>query len=1071
MAIGTQINTENTSNFEFLDGINLKKSQLNIVVQVGLLSIKSRAQFVASYVDNFANNPFTPAPGGKENESFVNQKLLENNKSSTLSSSSVGVSNQHIVCSGAPYSTFIEGTLLPEKHPYYNLIAGPSDAPVFEANSTLQYNEAQPQIFSQQYPKNKSQESIIFNKLGNVFIPSTTLTSNLVAAAQPQTLLSYNIWKIDNIPIDRGLGISSSYFDFQQYLGFVPKDGAPIDRVQPYAQTVSFSDTAAIQVFSSNAQVSLTRYYPIAKDYAHLPQTEFLIYDSATQETPSLRKVPVGLYEKNAPAVGFVINLKSVILNNSQPTGAEGVVDVPQILISWGNVDFQPQQKRQSDKTQVINKYTLKLSANDVPKVYFDVSSSEIINNTITANAKVVSVPNLKNLNFVDRNSGSKTQNDLSIYVYYIGPFMLIGNSSNPSEWATIAAPKLNPQNAKSSNGEDTITYKHQLNEESKVRIEAQFVNFIYTYGPPLFSPYDANNIKQFTKELPNALNYISGKVPASEQELDVPDLLLKNSVKTFQSAEENQETFAQKNKNNPNAGEFIPMIYVDARAVIKKENFQYYVAKQSVSQNPYKATFPENLGGLTFSKFMPVNAPEPKISDSYVNYNIKLKSGANITEILSNAVASLRIAKKIDGSSLSYVDSDLDISFVNLNKTEDGLKVLQFLRQNIVCIRVWSGYDTVKVFFEGMINSVEVSEGLDKTRINVKAKDLLYHLFEKDETMILSTIQMRFPGMRYKNVINQLVYFSELYNHFQYDLGDPEDNQTIAYQLKYNKLYTLPKIDTSFLNISSLGALQVVPYSTKDNYFSVLKTIKNLSINISTKPGQNIRFDMPIFYWYASVPGLDGIKMSSRTLPKDKDIFYITSRNISEKMINDISELHGFLRTNDGFESSSESTNLFRKGFYRFIDNQGKMNVVDTFNQGDLAASEVLIKNGTINIDGLESYVGYEKIVMFDNPPADFSEVQQRPSLLPQNQYAQFWVDRTFQAGFTNVFEQITLKAYVTEPLKEWGSFQVAYENENVFSLMPDLYLYNSVNYEFNINENLIEVVVGASKKPIQAL
>lgn len=1072
--IGTSVDTTNTSNFQFLDEINLKKSQLNIVVQLGLLSIPSRGQFVGSYVDNFANNPFQPVPGGKVNESFANQKILENAKSSTLTSSSVGVSNQHIICSGAPYSTFVEGTLEPGQiHPYYNLIAGPSDAPFFEYTSTLNYLNAQPESFSQIYSKNKSQESILFNKLGNVFIPSTTLTSNLVAAKNLNALISYNIWSVDNIPIDRGLGISSSYFNFQQYLGFVPKDGAPVDRVQPYAQTISFSDTAAIQVFSSEAQVSLTRYYPIAKDYAHQEKCEFLIYDSATQDSPSLRNVKAGLYYPDAPAVGFVINLQSVLLNNSQPTGSEGVVNVPQILISWGNVNFEPSQVKKSSKNQVINKYTLRLTANDIPKLYFDVSSSEIINNTITANAKVVSLNNLKNLNFVDRNSGSKIQNDLSIYVYYVGPYLYIGNSSNPSEWSTIAAPVLSPQNSNSVNGVDQITFKHKLDTQSQIRIEAQFVNFLFTYGPPLFSPYDPNNIKQFAKNLPNALNYISGEVPAADDEVDVPDLLFKNSVRTFESSEENQQTLKEKNKNTKDLSEFIPMVYIDARAVIKKDNFQYTVEilSKEIPKNPFKATMPENLGGITFSKFMPTSAPEPKILDSYVNYNLKLKSGADISSLLSSSINSLQITKRIDPRTLSRLESNLGINFLNLNKTEDGLRILQFMRQNIVCIKVLAGYDTLNVFFEGMIKSVKASEGLDKTVIEVAADDLLDKLFVNDETMIISTVHMRFPGMRFKNIINQLVYFSELHNHFEYRLGNEEDNQTIAYELKYNELYALPKIDTTFLQIGSLGALQVAPYSTTDSYFSVLSTIKNLSINITPKPGENKRFDLPIYYWYASLPGKNGIIMSSRTLPKDKDIFYLTSRGISEKMINNISELHGFLRTAEGFISESSSTNLFREGRYRFVDVQGKMNNIIIKNKKDEKLSKKLKKDGTLNIDGLESYVGYEKIILFDDPPADFSEVQIRRSLLPANKYAEFWVTRIFESGFTNVYEQIRLKAYVTKPLKEWGCFQVAYESDNALSTLPDLYLYDSVTYSFKIEENLIEVDVGASKKPLQTL
>ena len=245
MAVGTEIQTPQNDNFGFLETTNLKTSQLNIRVEVGYLNIPSRAGFVAAYVENFSESQFYPTPSGKLGQSFAANSVLNPNKSQTLSSTVNGVMNQHFEVTGAPYCTFVEGTLEPSTvHPYYNLIKGPEDAPTYQASSTLQYATSNPAILTQFFQQNYNQESLVFNKVGTPFIPGTTKTSNAVAKkltdGKIKPLTSYNIWEVENLggidPRDElQRQNKTQYFNFQQYLGFLPKPGATLDRVQPYA--------------------------------------------------------------------------------------------------------------------------------------------------------------------------------------------------------------------------------------------------------------------------------------------------------------------------------------------------------------------------------------------------------------------------------------------------------------------------------------------------------------------------------------------------------------------------------------------------------------------------------------------------------------------------------------------------------------------------------------------------------------------------------------------------------------------------------------------------------------------
>jgi hypothetical protein len=1154
MAVGTQIQESNYSNFDFSDSINLKKSQLNIKIELGVLNIKSRSGFQQSYAENISENQFFPLAGGKQAQSFVSNSALNPNKSQTLVSTVNGIMNQHFTVTGAPYCTFVEGTLeAGAEHPYYNLIKGPPTAPFYESSSTLSYAPSNPAILTQFFQQSYNSESLVFNKVGSPFIPGTTKTSNAVdekkKAGAISTITSYNIWEVENLggidPRDpKQRENKTQFFNFQKYLGFLPKPGATLDKIQPYAQTVSFSDTAEIQVFSSNSQVSLRRYYPMSKDYAHESGCKYLIYDSATGSAPELKAEPLKLDKvyytpdpkkpnitKKVPAVGFVLKLSSVVLNNIPPTAAQNnptILAAPQILVSWGKINASEEELKQATKLGEICKYTLKLSANETPTVYFNITDRELTNDVVSANNKSVSLTALKGLASQDGNTGAKSPNDLQIFVYYTGPYMQIGNTPNPGEWQTVAAPDEIPLDNYPGEpaSQPTKKLRHMLDDTSEIRISAQFVNFTFSYGPPLFSPYDPNNINKFSANLANTLNFISGDEPESAEEAQsepsvfngfsvsatartsIAENILNNSILTFGSAEDLDVNVKPDDINNE-ITEINSAAFIDARADISAADFSYDTV---ASGTKFKLTFPKNAGGFTFNNFKPVFAPEPDIKESYTNYEFKIRNSKDtISEILSNSVKSLSLTKKLDEDKNARISSELDIQFLNLNKSESGLKILQFMRQNITTIRVSAGYETLYPFFEGMVEDIKVTEGLSETIVKVQSKDLLQKIFVDDETIIVSTVYMNFQGMRYNKVINQMVYYSELHNHFKYALGDPtaagKDGQTLGYAFNFNEFYRLPPIDVSSLSPKA-ASLKIVPYDDKVNtYYNLLAYIKNLSIQISDGRSQNsVRFDVPIYYWYTSGSGEDkdfqgtkevirgnGIVMSSRTMSKDTDTFYLSKKNISKEMTTDISSLHGMLSGSEAFTSTSKSTNLFRQGKYRYIDSQQKVHTIDVYNEKDIAFYGKLIQNPEeAYIDNIESYIGYPKLIMFDNAPQEFGESQIPNTLIPSNKYAKSWVERIFKSAYTDVYETISLKAFVTKPLKEWGSFYVAFEEDGrLFTFeqgsgriielqddkksgdvrMPDRYLYQSVTYNFDIDKNLITAEIQASKKAIQAL
>jgi hypothetical protein len=261
------------------------------------------------------------------------------------------------------------------------------------------------------------------------------------------------------------------------------------------------------------------------------------------------------------------------------------------------------------------------------------------------------------------------------------------------------------------------------------------------------------------------------------------------------------------------------------------------------------------------------------------------------------------------------------------------------------------------------------------------------------------------------------------------------------------------------------------------------LKTIAKLSIQVNDKPGDNRRFDAPIYYWYTSggnrfsygntfnsSTSINGIIMSSRTLPKDKDVFYLRMGEITDVMTTDINLLHGTLSASNPFQSSSNAENLSSEGLYRFLDIDTKFQVVNYFNPLAFGLSENSLPF-TSSIDSTIGYVGYQRVKLFDSPDQPFStQTSISNVVLPERAIAQDFINRRFAAAYQNVYETISLDGYVTQPLREWGFFAICVENiEN--EIPNERYLYSEVNYNFDIDRNLITVKVNGSRQVAQNL
>lgn len=1068
--------------------------QLNITIDIGYLNIPTKSSGMQFLSENLFSNPFFPPPGGDKGLSY-NPKVLKKFKSANLNPLTNGVRPNNIDPVGAPYCTFIIGSIVPgEVHPYYNLIKGPSDSTYntqsYNATTTTTFTQ-NPSIVQNSYSTNNFNND--FNKLGKPYIPSTDLISPAIQSLTknnsitPQT--TYNIWSVDNLNKDQ--------FTTNLYTGYTPLSGTQSSNLQPYAKTWTYYDTAQVQVYSSNAQVQLTRLYPISKDYVHIPGNQsisssspkYLIYQNQNGQS-NLNNLPVGLKEASS---GFTIDFSSIVVSDSPPisqntTNGNTVYAEPRLFISWGNqldVDIN-NLNNNNPPNNIIQNYVLDLTPNRPPRLYFNTSSAQIQATTNYNNQYFVELKSLQQIATTSKNPNTKDNNKYLLHVHYSGGFLYISNSNDASKFETIGQQNIN--------GLDLI---HNLNNNAKVRINAQQMNFTFGYGPALFNPHDDQNIPGSTYDpyassdpSDNTYNFVQAQfLVGTDDNYTQNDLKLLQS-QLQQSINQNSTTTFQQYNNSTdtanNSNTLVPSshnsICFDARSV--NSNFtvfepEFYSYSNSDSFDNYnllsvKITLPTDLGGHTFNHAHYFNNLPLGINKSYVSYDLTIpdRPDINISQVLSTSVISesFKITKQIKNFQ-TMEQKLLGLKFINLNQTDYGQKIVNFMRKNICAIRVSAGMnnDSQYTYFEGIIQDIKIHDKLDYSEMTLSAQDLMTYLFRDENTSIVSRNSIKFPGMFFSDAIQFLVSNTELYNHFVFDINPKSSFYNFFFDRtrpKSSKINYLPSNTANFLFNNQLSAVSVKAYDTKDNYYKVLETIAQLSVCSPLNQGFDF-FEIPILYWSAGYnnnnDSVDGIVFSTRTDVKDTDNLVLYPSTIADirNSENPNTYLHGHVLAGDqfseGFESNSNAERLHAQGQYRYVDRFNNPKTVYIKNPNAFA------KPVTIDTKG---YVGYNKTAFFNNETesgASSSYFGGKLSyyILADDTAALEYINKFFKAYYANVYENVSLDdVLVTKPLKEWGSFNLAYYSSGSLNVFVN-YLYESIDYNFNLPENMITATV----------
>jgi hypothetical protein len=1106
-----------------------KARELKIKVELGYIYIPPTENILSINSFLLTNNQIQPPPGGKQQETLINNQRLRKNKSDSLSQVVNGVMPKPLDIYGAPYSTFLAGTIQGgTPHPLFNLLQAPVEEDFKEGPNPFLEGTAVQQNFEQQVnDSNVNFQIENVNSVGKPQIPSTTKTSKSLQDLGLEPLTTYNIWAIEGSELES----FNESFDFQPYIGYTPKEGSSLANLAPYAQTIPDPNTPFIKCFASNGRISLKRKYALIDDLTFDKKCNFVIYNTVDpqQTDQRLAAQPVGfnIEEKDKVPVGFCFKFKATLADVlPQETGDKTTLTDPKIIVSWGDLNFNGQNQPYTgyaggqefyDSTQyAISLYSLVIDTNGA-QLFINCTRDQVVTNT--AKDRIIGLSNFPDLRKVAQNKNTKSPAEFELYVYFSGPFMKIGTQNDPGSWSDIGPQKFN-----------NSIFNHQLPKKSEIQITAQYMNLDFTFGPPLFSPYDPDNNKFNTKEnsTTNTLNYVqdstqiiapveNNKINGDFDDVNQFQQKLQSNVKEYISKYV-APTGNYANKVPREGSDEVPYgsasIFTDARVDTSSNEFKdgilvnLNLTQIKTDLDPTgklfrkynvdtKVTFPKTLAGHVYNFNLSEESLNlPKISSSVTRYDLTVGLEKKSPSIfLSNSLKSVSVEKNIESNPGVLLKGDATFVFQNLNRSKEGNEILFFMRNNVSVLKLSAGYDekNLEVFFEGVVEKLDVTEKIAETEITVLCKDLMHHLFDDKLTCITANNTVYFLGMEFFEVLKWIGNKTIFNKHFELDLGVDIFNKLISSKQRKDPTLRFSPVSFSFVQIKDP---MVKKYSSTQTYFQVLKFITGLL-------QQSEEIDLPVLYWHSgnkkatspqsgvfSVPGIinnpstqenkfvNGVKLSSRNgkvlndseekIEKDEDKIFLRKKDYltdnQNNSVQDIQYLHGLINSDDGtiFKSSNDVDQLMGIGIYRGLSAIDQVPFQVYLENKDTYS---ILLSEEKNISKIKNYIGYPRTIDFGDETGGNSQALKK-HLVANEEQANIFIKSIFDAFFLEVYESVSVKVFVTKPLKEYGHFRIFFENEDE-PIVDEIYFYSKVSYIFDIQNNLIMANINGAKKP----
>lgn len=910
---------------------------------------------------------------------------------------------------GAPQQTFVYGSIVNEAHPVLNLIKGPDEMANIAFASTVP-------LFNLNTPVwNVLQGSFSYYKSANPNILSNK-NDYFPQLSTPNT--TYNIWKLDVT----GQESKISYIKYQGYDFDKTYTGAKI--VQEYED----DNTASITVHANNRVARLTRAYPIGKDLMY--EGVSLAYDGSATRIINGQEVQNNYryIESIKASAGSYNNGFSLRFKNStasEATNPNIKANRSGIIIYFGN-----------PSTDSISGYQIHL--------YED--------------SKFIKFYNPRTGSYDEMplgDSGSLSSGNVGteVHVHFTGPNMMVGFTSDPSEWKTIFPIR------KTEAGDYSSYYEHKLPATAYISIEFVNITSTFTYAPIAFVNFDSSKINELTDDEFTAdnfsyyvLNNTKARVNFSyNAPLEIGQQITENDV--------NQRFKSKFYSFN----QYWSAINT-ATCLVDHRNFNGLQA--------YLTSLPTDNKSVT--------NPRSVVVDGYVQYNTTvecpgflkfLDDSKNVTNYalptydiiypmpwgdLSPYLSSANVTYDADGQTFGQVSSTANIILQNIDSSERGSRILEAIENNKLVFTLSAGYDDLHTYFQGVANSVNVKRDQTGTVVSISLRDIGSEVLSS--TRFITTA--RFGGMNFDDILDSMMAMSGA--HHKYIVQRSSSDTGIS-----NYLSNL----NTRIGYNGFSALQQ-PFFEVNGKDRIWEKIGNILTYMNNTKG------LPVFFWD---PADSVFKLSWRYEPLNSDsLKFVGFKNrygVTEYPLNfqidkdSPHALHGMITgeytvTTDlknlhaGIVMTSldqTATTLLRQEYYNGSAPKSWENTALTLDAISILQNSIDGEYKNLPQENI-GYVGYRKFYYHpeSGAPPD-------PHIGDKNSLNKYF--NTIKPLARKTFSTLQFSVYVTRPLSINGTFVIETFIGQRDPIITDKYIYKSCTYTIDKANNTITAQIEGVK------
>lgn len=761
---------------------------------------------------------------------------------------------------------------------------------------------------------------------------------------------------------------------------------------------------AQVEVSSIKSVTKVSRYFPTMYDAAYDLNAELL--------NPDGNKVPIFARGTNGNN-GFHLNFS--ITNFQESTSSI------KVYLSGGPA---------STNNDFINNMIIILELNKKPviKIYDPNTNTFIVQTDVIA-------PVLD----------STTMQSYDIFVHFAGPNMLIGFSPDITKWNTII----------NFSGREVY-----FQPATGISMDLSNCNLKFRYSAIIFNNFNNDQPANSTK------NYIIAEFKYSQAKIKDVQQFINVVKKYFEKAsylinESPRNTgYNESNPKDKNISYFKDFrLSGNQFSDIVPVSFPNYKSADPDKKTVYfKLIYDTTIEGPAF---LQVEVPHPGVlaAEGVANLNSG-NSGATDYKFVNPLLNQLfydvgditawletwSISCQAVLSNLSRITKSATITLKNLD-SEEGYKFINAIENNLLVVSIDAGYvqGSLSTFFQGFITGTSYSRKGNDSTFTLTCQDIASFVLDN----IYFEKNILLGGMRHDLAIDSIMASSGFWSYYVRNNSDALSGGIISgIDLRLNS------VSTNNQDLIKLNPLDKI-------YDKLGKLLERL----------NNPYSLPTFRWAERF----GFVLECRNNYIDSDLkftglnpagsqylFSSNASNSKDYLARFQSDLHGLLvdeyTITTDVKNLSAGVRVFGTAITGFLaDERYSPSSVSLQNVPIEAQLSLLKYLANAPFDATQApYIGFKKYLIW---------ATQRNEI-PDQQVLKRITDSVELVSKTPI-SAISFSCYVTKPLTFHGKFMI-----NVFqgktSNYTDQYVYQSIDYNYNKNDNLITASVRGTNMPI---